>query len=118
MRGHQGSLFEDMLRETVRSEMEGLFRKFGIADGVPVSSRPVPTETLITIPEAAELVSVCKGTIRNWLKEGKLTRYGNGRRLVRINRDELLRLMASAAPRCPKRSELTPEARAAKILAK
>jgi excisionase family DNA binding protein len=69
---------------------------------------------LITVAQAAALVSCGVGTVRIWLREGLLTRQGKGRN-IRVSRRELLELMA----RQPAESPLTDadiEAKAARML--
>lgn len=46
----------------------------------------------LKVKEAAALVRGCASTIRDWMRKGKLRRYGEGR-LVRVRRAELLALM-------------------------
>lgn len=99
-------------------EALGLFIKAVIQEALREAPRVSPPEppqfleaALLTVAAAAVVASVSKGTICNWMKAGKLTRYGHGR-LVRVRKDEVLTLMKQ-----PKRSAaLTPEERAAKIL--
>ena len=39
----------------------------------------------ISVEEAAESLSVCSKTIRNWIKSGKLPAYETGPKLIRIS---------------------------------
>ena len=43
----------------------------------------------ITIEEAAEICSVSARTIRNWISQNQLKAYSLGKRLIRIDQDEL-----------------------------
>jgi excisionase family DNA binding protein len=55
---------------------------------------------------AAAMADVTPGTIRRWVRTGKLTRYGEGKRIVRISRAELeKRLQVGGA----KNDEMSPE---------
>lgn len=55
---------------------------------------------------AAKLADVTPATIRRWVRERKLTRYGEGKRVVRISRVELeSRLKAGGASN----DEMSPE---------
>ena len=43
----------------------------------------------VTIEEAAEICSVSARTIRNWISQNQLKAYTIGKRLIRIDLDEL-----------------------------
>lgn len=64
----------------------------------PRSSRKVRVATtseaagLVTIQEAAKTVSVTERTVRNWIRDGLLTGYRFGPKIIRIERSELLGL--------------------------
>lgn len=47
------------------------------------------TAEMLKIPDAAKLANVSDATIRRWLDEGLLGRYGSAR-VVRVRRDEIL----------------------------
>ncbi|MGV0778908.1 excisionase family DNA-binding protein [Mycolicibacterium elephantis] len=49
--------------------------------------------TLISIASAAKYANVHARTIRRWLAAGHLTGYRVGPRLLRVNADELARLL-------------------------
>jgi excisionase family DNA binding protein len=70
---------EQMIRRVVREER-----------GAP-QERAVE---LITIAQAAAAVSLGVTKIRQWLKDGTLKRYGEGR-CVRVSRHQLLEVMAN-----------------------
>lgn len=71
----------------------------------------IPAE-LLTIKDAAVAASVSEATVRQWLKDSILRRYGTGR-TVRVRRDELL----SLTPKM-ENSERTGEDIAAALLGK
>ncbi|QSQ17242.1 helix-turn-helix domain-containing protein [Myxococcus landrumensis] len=48
---------------------------------------------LLTLAQAAALVSVSEATIKRWLRDGVLVRHGEGR-TVRISKRQLLEVMA------------------------
>lgn len=50
------------------------------------------TSSYLTVSEASQLARVTVGTVRTWVRTGKLTRYAAGRGL-RIDRVELTALM-------------------------
>lgn len=55
---------------------------------------------------AAKLADVTPGTIRRWVRDGKLTRYGEGRRVLRVSREELEKRLKSGGAR---NDEMSPE---------
>lgn len=59
----------------------------------------VPPEgaEFLTVAQAATLMGVCSRTVREWVKSGKLRRYGE-RRLFRVRRDEVRAVLAPAQP--------------------
>ncbi|MBZ4371507.1 helix-turn-helix domain-containing protein [Corallococcus sp. AS-1-6] len=73
----------------VRREVE---RALKALRETPAASRP----ELLTQADAAALLGVSVSTIRNWLRDRKLTKYGSGK-VVRVSRAELLALKASSA---------------------
>lgn len=44
---------------------------------------------LVTTPEAATYAGVSEKTVRNWIDQGRLTRYRLGVKLVRVDLDEV-----------------------------
>jgi excisionase family DNA binding protein len=48
-----------------------------------------PDDTYLTMTQAADLIGVCRATIRNWVADGHLTDHRVGPRLVRIKRSDL-----------------------------
>ena len=76
--------------------------------------RPVPSapDELLSVPRAAELADVSAATIRRWVEQGLLKRYGSGRAL-RVRREELLNLRPPEAE-----GEVDIDALAAKLMNK
>ncbi|RKH03641.1 helix-turn-helix domain-containing protein [Corallococcus carmarthensis] len=58
-----------------------------------LSAAPGTTGDLLTVTQAAALVSYGVTSIRRWLRDGTLKRYGEGRN-VRVSRRQLLEVMA------------------------
>lgn len=58
----------------------------------------VPPEgaEFITVTQAAHMVQVCTRTVREWVRAGRLRRYGE-RRLYRVRREEVLAVLAPAS---------------------
>lgn len=81
--------FLDQLREEIRQ----IVREELAAAGGALSSRGEYMSTA----EAGQLAAVSQGTIRRWIREGRLTAAGAGREL-RVRRDEIEALM-STGPR-------------------
>jgi excisionase family DNA binding protein len=76
----------DALRELVRQIVrEELARR-------PTSDAP----ELLTIPEAAEHARVIPGTIRRWIRAGRLASTGEGK-LLRVRRVDLDAVLAGGA---------------------
>lgn len=71
-----------------------------------------PEEYLTTV-EAGELANVAPGTIRRWIREGRLAEQRAGR-VVRVRRSDIERLLGSAPRRTPTRAP-TPEELAARM---
>lgn len=68
-----------------------------------LSEHDAPAEYLST-SDAAALAGVATGTIRRWMREGRLARHGSGR-LVRVRRVDVERIL-----KCPPRGpDATPE---------
>lgn len=49
---------------------------------------------LISQADAADEASVSVKTIRRWISQGRLTGYRAGPKLLRVDRDELMRMIA------------------------
>jgi excisionase family DNA binding protein len=52
-----------------------------------------PRGRLIGIPAAADRADVCTRTIRRWIADGRLTGWRTGPKLIKIDVDELDRLI-------------------------
>jgi len=73
-----------------------------------LKSAPAPAnDEYLSTSDAAQIARVTTGTIRRWVREKTLTKYGKGAR-VRIRRDELEEYLSSTTV------EATPEDRARK----
>lgn len=68
-----------------------------------LGKQPANDEAYLSTAKAAELASVTQGTIRRWVKAGKLTRYGKGQR-VRVLKSEVEAMM-----RATENETLSPE---------
>lgn len=85
----------DLVRDVVREELTRA-----------LAERDAPSEFL-TVAQAASVARVACGTIRRWVREGRIADHRAGR-VVRVRRDELHRLM-----RGQRRADgLTPEQQA------
>ncbi|MBN8466157.1 helix-turn-helix domain-containing protein [Corallococcus exiguus] len=69
---------ENLIRRVLREEL---------------AATPGTSGDLITVTQAAALVSYGVTSIRRWLRDGTLKRYGEGRN-VRVSRRQLLEVMA------------------------
>ncbi len=65
-----------------------------------------------TIAEAAERYGVCTVTIRRYIKDGRITGYRTGPRLLRVDLDELDYKLFRAIPAAPPMEPMAPRARA------
>lgn len=79
---------EDTLRILVREEVRSAVRE------VVATLRPAGESPLMTVREAASFARVAEPTVRSWIQQGKLNRYGT-KGALRIKRDELERLLTS-----------------------
>lgn len=52
--------------------------------------------TLLTIPQAAELLGVHPNSIRNWIKDGLIKTTRLGHKLIRIDQNELKRFVGES----------------------
>lgn len=69
--------FAEVVRRVVREELRGL------------SAPSASPDELLSLPRAAELADVSVATIRRWVSQGLLKRYGSSR-AIRVRRDEVL----------------------------
>ena len=86
--------FEEMLQQTVRDAVREELARF--AHDVPLRNGDA---SYLSIAKAARIADVAPGTIRAWIRAGRLTSKRAGR-VLRVARSELERFMATA-PRIP-----------------
>jgi excisionase family DNA binding protein len=94
-------LDENALRLLIREEMRNALRE-SAESSVSATREPAENTDYITVKRAASIASVTESTLREWLRTGRLRRYGHGR-VVRVRLSELHHLMehgpdASASP--------------------
>lgn len=58
-----------------------------------MSARAATNRRLVSVPEAATYASVCAKTIRRRIADGDLTGYRMGPRIIRVDLNELDRLL-------------------------
>lgn len=63
-----------------------------------------PADEYLSTGDAAKFAAVATGTIRRWVRTGKLREHRAGR-LVRVSRQDLQRMMAESRPR----NDVSPE---------
>jgi excisionase family DNA binding protein len=103
---------EDVVRQIIREEVQRAVRDVMVPAGPPSSS----DDELMSITQAAALVSTSPNTIRRWLNAGRLHRLGGGRS-PRVSKAELLRLQhQSVAPRTGAITEADAEDKALTLL--
>jgi excisionase family DNA binding protein len=73
---------DEAIRQAVREELREALKSFR-------APAPATPDELLSVERAAELADVSKATIRRWVEQGLLKRYGSGRAL-RVRRDEVL----------------------------
>lgn len=88
-------LLKELVRQVVREEMKAH----------EDSSAP---DEFLSVKAAAEAIDVAPGTIRRWIREGRVASFGEGR-FMRVRRDDLLK----PRERREDGSKLSPEALAA-----
>ena len=71
----------EVVRQVLREELRAL------------QSPPEPAQNLLSLRNASKLVGIRVSTLKQWLRSGALTRYGEGR-IVRISKAELLAHLA------------------------
>jgi excisionase family DNA binding protein len=99
-------LDEGRFRELVESAVRKVLRE----ERARAARAPDEDDVFLSIAEAARLASVAGGTIRAWVKAGKLHRYGAGERVVRVRRSELLAFLERAGNGSPSdEAYLSPE---------
>jgi excisionase family DNA binding protein len=90
--------FEQMIRSIVREEL--------------AKARPVAPIEFLSTTEAASVAKVAPGTVRRWVKTGRLTRHQAGR-VLRVSRAELENMLRDGGAR---NDEQDPRAVAKKLL--
>jgi excisionase family DNA binding protein len=95
------ALIADIAREVIREELVNV---------------TAPADSYLSTQDAAELADVSTGTIRRWIREGKLPPHRAGR-LVRVRRAELERMMTDSGHRrsAAKNAHESPEDRARRM---
>jgi excisionase family DNA binding protein len=89
--------FDDAIRSMLREEIRAAMRDELRALLPELRDSSAPDEFL-SVREAAQLARVSPATVRAWLRRAELKRFGTVR-LPRIRRADLIRFMASQAPR-------------------
>ncbi len=85
--------FDSALRKLMNEALEPMKRKLDQVLEQQAKGRP-SDDTYLTVAKAAEKADVSPGTIRRWIREGKLVRYKAGR-AVRVSRVDLEAFMRS-----------------------
>jgi excisionase family DNA binding protein len=85
------SELDELVRRLVREEVARQLAELRPAQAPPV---------LLTVAEAAALARVAAGSVRRWIREGRLPATGSGR-LLRIAVVDLERLLACGRRRDP-----------------
>jgi excisionase family DNA binding protein len=98
---------ETMLRQLVREAVRDELRAG--SDHAPIRNA---SDAYLSVAKAARVADVAPGTIRAWIRAGRLTAKRAGR-VLRISRDELERFM-SGAPDKTRQAEI--RRRATKLL--
>lgn len=89
-------LVRDTVREVLREELAALTRR---NTGPPLGG----DESFLSVAKAARVADVAPGTIRAWIRAGRLTAQRAGR-VLRISRRELAQFM-TGAPTGPRGAE-------------
>ncbi|NNC17677.1 helix-turn-helix domain-containing protein [Corallococcus exiguus] len=89
-------------KSMTEAQMENLIRRVLREE---LAATPGTSGDLITVTQAAALVSYGVTSIRRWLSDGTLKRYGEGRS-VRISRRQLLDVMARESSTTPTDAEI------------
>ena len=87
------AVLDEALREMVRELIEPY-----------LASQPVPADRYLSVPDAAKLLGVSDGTVRSWIRQGKLRRYGCGR-VLRVRLSELHDVMFCGSNETPDSDE-------------
>src|SRR3982751_363098 len=96
MSAERPAVVDDSLRQLVRETVRQVVRE----ELAPLTRRnagalPVGDDGYLSVTKAARLADVAPGTIRAWIRAGRLTAQHAGR-VLRISRSELAQFMAGA----------------------
>lgn len=91
---------DEFFRTLLRDELRPLQDRIDAIAGALAASTP-DGDALVPVKVAARIANVSQGTVRNWLRDGRLRRFGTGR-LLRVRRSDVFALLrnenAVAAP--------------------
>lgn len=107
--------FEDTLRTIVREVVREEFRAHGLGSQPAAAHASTDTPAFVTTKQAAQIAGVHVATIRDWVQRGLLHDHRAGR-LLRVERAELIAMMASAQSNSS--APINLDERAEEILAK
>ncbi len=93
-------LLDEAMRAVLRDEMRIVVREElrSALDEIRTSAPAATADEFLSVKKAAALAGVCPSTVRGWLRQEHLKRYGTAR-LPRIRRAELVAFLAH--PRSP-----------------
>jgi excisionase family DNA binding protein len=83
------TLVRDAVRDALREELAPLVRR-------NATSSHGADDSYLSVTKAAQVADVAPGTIRAWIRAGRLTSKRAGR-VLRVSRSELAQFMAGAA---------------------
>lgn len=107
--------FEDTLRAIVREAVREELRAHSIGAHPLKQSGPADAPVFVSTEQAAQIAGVHVATIRDWIHRGLLRDHRAGR-LLRVDRAELVAMMANAKSDSPAPVNL--DERAEEILAR
>jgi len=92
-------LLDEAMRAMLREEMRTVVREEmrSALDEIRTSDPSSTSGEFLSVKQAAALAGVCAATVRGWLRQGHLKRYGTAR-LPRLRRAELVTFLASPLP--------------------
>jgi len=92
-------LLDEALRTLLRDEMRTVVREElrSALDEFRTSSPSSASGEFLSVKQAAALAGVCPSTVRGWIRQGHLKRYGTAR-LPRLRRVELVTFLAHPVP--------------------
>ncbi|HTR56470.1 MAG TPA: helix-turn-helix domain-containing protein [Kofleriaceae bacterium] len=91
---------EDVVRRLVREAVRGELAAFAQLGGEPRNAN----DAYLSIAKAARVADVAPGTVRTWIRHGRLTSKRAGR-VLRVSRSELERFM-SGVPTGPRGTDI------------